>query len=73
LASRLDGSRLANQDKKRRLKSVVGIVRIAEETATQELSHQSGPCRLLRGVLAWGAILFGGIQFFRGMLQSSGR
>jgi hypothetical protein len=23
--------------------------------------------------LAWGAILFGGIQFFRGMIQSSGR
>ena len=24
-------------------------------------------------VLAWGAILFGGIQFFRGMIQSLGR
>jgi hypothetical protein len=26
-----------------------------------------------RYVLAWGAILFGGIQFFRGMIQSLGR
>jgi predicted ABC-type sugar transport system permease subunit len=26
-----------------------------------------------RYVLAWGAILFGGIQFVRGMIQSSGR
>jgi hypothetical protein len=26
-----------------------------------------------RFVLAWGAILFGGIQFFRGMMQWSGR
>jgi hypothetical protein len=25
------------------------------------------------GFLAWGAILFGGIQFFRGMIQSLGR
>jgi hypothetical protein len=26
-----------------------------------------------RYILAWGAILFGGIQFFRGMIQSLGR
>jgi hypothetical protein len=37
------------------------------------LSYQAAANAGGKYVLAWGAILFGGIQFFRGMIQSLGR